>query len=294
MARPLRLVLPNSLYHVIARGNERKAVFRDDDDRRRYLGRLAHYRERDGFLVLAYCLMGNHIHLAIETGEVGLPKTMAGLQSSYTQAFNRKHRRVGHLFQGRYKAMLVDKDAYGQALIRYIHRNPVEAGIVRRDSDYEWSSAKAWLRGGGPEWLDVKAGMRLFGPTPRRAMAVYQTFRSDARGASYDTLPSVGQQVRGGDEFADVVRRHAGNGQPPRWKHVSIESVARDVAEEAGVKISDLKSPGRGRQESRARALVAARAQELGGISISRTARYFERDDSSLLRAVERLKGEGK
>ena len=100
MARPLRLECPGGLYHVIARGNERKAVFRDDSDRNDYLSRLAHYAEKFGFRLLAYCLMDNHVHLAIETGKAPLSRIMAGLQSSYTQQFNRRHGRVGHLFQG--------------------------------------------------------------------------------------------------------------------------------------------------------------------------------------------------
>ncbi|MGH2398128.1 MAG: transposase, partial [bacterium] len=104
MVRPLRLEAPGAVYHVVARGNERKAVSRDDRDRERYLGRLAHYRERFGFLLYAYCLMDNHVHLALQRGPVALSRIMLAVQSSYTQWFNRRHERVGHLFQGRYKA----------------------------------------------------------------------------------------------------------------------------------------------------------------------------------------------
>jgi REP element-mobilizing transposase RayT len=134
MARPLRIEFPGALYHVIVRGNERKAVFRDDSDRECYLRRLAHYREKLDFRLLAYCLMNNHIHLAIESGEKPLSRIMAGLQSSYTQYFNRRHRRAGHLFQGRYKAFLVEKDPYALALLRYLHENPVDCcGCLGRD-----------------------------------------------------------------------------------------------------------------------------------------------------------------
>src|SRR5216683_2663529 len=100
MARPPRLEFPGGVYHVVVRGNERAAVFRDDEDREKYLARLGHYREKFGFRLLAFCLMGNHIHLAIRTGEFPLSRVMAGLQSSYTQWFNRRHKRAGHLFQG--------------------------------------------------------------------------------------------------------------------------------------------------------------------------------------------------
>src|SRR5712692_3372356 len=112
MARPPRLEFAGAVYHVVVRGNERRAIFRDDGDRERYLSRPAHYREKFGFRLLAFCLMDNHVHLAIGTGEKPLSRIMAGLQSSYTQSFNRRHRRVGHLFQGRYKAFLVEEDRY--------------------------------------------------------------------------------------------------------------------------------------------------------------------------------------
>ncbi len=125
MARPLRVELEGGLYHVIVRGNERRNVFRDDADRRRYLARLVFYVEKLSFRLVAYCLMDNHVHLAIERGKVPLSRIMAGLQSSYTQYFNRRHGRSGHLFQGRYKAFLVEKDRYALALVRYIHENPV-------------------------------------------------------------------------------------------------------------------------------------------------------------------------
>jgi len=143
------------MYHVIVRGNERKAVFRDDADREDYLRRLARYREKFGFRLLAYCLMNNHVHLAIEAGNDPLSRIMAGLQSSYTQYFNRRHGRVGHLFQGRYKAFLIEKDRYALALLRYPHENPVKARMVVKPEQYVWSSDRHYRRGRGPEWLDL-------------------------------------------------------------------------------------------------------------------------------------------
>ena len=107
MSRPLRVEYSGALHHVTARGNERRAVFRDDVDRETYLGLLRRYRDRFGFRVHAYCLMTNHVHLAVETLAIPLSRVMLALHGSYSQAFNRRHRRVGHLFQGRYKAFLV-------------------------------------------------------------------------------------------------------------------------------------------------------------------------------------------
>ena len=136
MARPPRLEFSGAVYHVVVRGNERRAIFRDDEDREQYLERLAHYREKFGFRLLAFCLMSNHVHRAIRAGHFPLSRIMAGLQSSYTQWFNRRHGRVGHLFQGRYKAFLVQEERYLLGLVRYIHENPVRAKVVERPRDY--------------------------------------------------------------------------------------------------------------------------------------------------------------
>jgi REP element-mobilizing transposase RayT len=137
MGRPLRIELEDGLYHVIVRGNDRRSVFRDDADRQRYLGRLAFYAEKYSFRAVAYCLMDNHVHLAIERGDVPLAKIMAGLQSSYTQYFNRRHGRSGHLFQGRYKAFLVEKGPVRVGPASLHSREPGEGtgrGHLRRGS----------------------------------------------------------------------------------------------------------------------------------------------------------------
>jgi putative transposase len=121
VARALRLEFSGALYHVTARGNERRALYRDDADRRDYLDLLARCRQKFRFQLLAYCLMTNHVHLAIRTGEDPLSRIMARLHSIYAERFNRRHERVGHLFQGRYKASLVRDERYLHALLRYVH-----------------------------------------------------------------------------------------------------------------------------------------------------------------------------
>src|SRR5215813_9519791 len=147
MARPPRLEFVGAVYHVVVRGNERRAIFRDDADRERYLERLAHYRGKFGFQLLAFCLMSNHVHLALRASRFPLSRFMAGLQSSYTQWFNRKYTRAGHLFQGRYNAFLVQEDPYLLCLVRYIHENPKGARLVERAQDYIWSSDRYYRRG---------------------------------------------------------------------------------------------------------------------------------------------------
>jgi putative transposase len=170
MARPLRITFPGALYHVTARGNERKAIYRDDTDRSRFLVRLAAVSARQRLRIHAYALMRNHYHLLVETREGNLARAMAQLNGAYTQEFNRRHRRSGHLLQGRYKAILVDKDSYLLEVSRYIHLNPVRVGEVRSAAEYRWSSAAAYVgQVRAPEFLTVEEVLGGFGR--RRAVA---------------------------------------------------------------------------------------------------------------------------
>jgi putative transposase len=155
MSRPLRIEFPGAIYHVTSRGDRREAIYRDDADRLAYLDVLAQALERFDAEVLAYCLMGNHYHLVLHTRAANLSRLMRHLNGVYTQRFNRRHGLVGHLLQGRFKAILVDRDAYLLALCRYVERNPVAAHLVVRASDWPWSSARAHLlQTPAPEWLD--------------------------------------------------------------------------------------------------------------------------------------------
>jgi putative transposase len=181
MARPLRLEFPGALYHVTCRGDRREPIYRDDDDRRMHLNVLAQAMDRFDAKVLAYCLMGNHFHLVLQTRQANLSRLMRHLNGVYTQSFNRRHGLVGHLFKGRFKAILVDRDAYLLALCRYVERNPVAARLVRAVDDWPWSSYAANV-GTAPaaDWLDVDGLYRMMlkreprGPADRhRAAARY-------------------------------------------------------------------------------------------------------------------------
>ncbi|MFQ5804753.1 MAG: transposase [Candidatus Methylomirabilales bacterium] len=150
MARPLRIEYPGAVCHVIVRGNNRQAIFRDDADRGFYLDKLRHYCAAKGVHLLCYCLLSNHVHLLVENLEGNLSKMMQAFQTSYTRYFNGRHGRTGHVFEQRYKALVVDRDTYLLQVSRYIHLNPVGAKAVRRPQDYRWSSYRAYLgdRGG--------------------------------------------------------------------------------------------------------------------------------------------------
>ena len=138
MARPLRIQFPGALYHVTSRGDRQEIIYEDDDDRKTFLSILGEVVKRWNWLCYVYCLMSNHYHLLIETPDGNLGKGMRQLNGVYTQRSNRRHERVGHLFQGRYKAILVDGDAYLLELSRYVVLNPVRAGIVEAPEEWHW------------------------------------------------------------------------------------------------------------------------------------------------------------
>ncbi len=285
MTRPPRIEFPGALYHVIVRGNERKAVFHDDADRELYLGRLAHYRERYEFRLIAYCLMTNHVHLALETGDVPLSRVIHGLQSSYTQRFNWRHRRSGHLFQGRYKAFLVDAERYFFALLRYIHRNPLEARLAERVEDYGWSSDRFYRRGRAPEWFDLDRGYFLMG-TPRHGAArKYRELMGDEGPERYDAIESLAQTFKGDKAFADAVLQKVEVPELIR-RSLRVDQVARAVAEHLGLDLSSLRTPRRTAAASRARAMTAYLGKLCGRIPYARTASFFNRDGSSIAKDV--------
>ena len=136
MARRPRVFAPGLLYHVIVRGNQRRKTFRTDMDYKAYLDRLEKYRAQCQVRIYAYCLMPNHVHLLVETGNTPLARFMQGVQQSYTQYFNLRYRKVGHLFQGRYKAIICERDKYLLALVRYIHLNGVRAKLAGGPEQY--------------------------------------------------------------------------------------------------------------------------------------------------------------
>ena len=174
MARPLRIEYAGAVYHVMARGHQGLAIFRDDHDRRRFLETLGETCEKTGWHIHAYVLLGNHYHLLLETPEGNLVPGMKWLQGTYTQRFNGRHKVFGHLFQGRYKAVIIDGGApgYFEVVGTYIHLNPARAGLIRPGREplrrYRWSSYPEYLRrvGQSPEWLCRERVLAALGLKP--------------------------------------------------------------------------------------------------------------------------------
>ena len=177
MARPLRIEFPGALYHLTARGNARREIFLEDGDRWMFLSILADLVKRGNWICHGFCLMDNHYHLLIETPDGNLSEGMRQLNGIYTQKFNRNHAKVGHVFQGRFKSIVVDKDAYLLELCRYIVLNPVRAGMVEHPKDYLWSSYRATAGlTKKPDFLTSDWILAQFGDDRKRAKKEYRKF----------------------------------------------------------------------------------------------------------------------
>ncbi|WHZ16953.1 MAG: hypothetical protein OJF52_003804 [Nitrospira sp.] len=202
MARPLRLEFSGALYHVTARGNARQDIFLDDEDRQRFLEGLARVVSRFHLLVHAYCLMENHFHLVVETPEANLSKAMRQLNGVYTQAFNRRHGRVGHVLQGRFKAIVVDRDSYLLELCRYVVLNPVRARTIHKPDAYLWSSYQATAGlAPTPPYLTVDWLLSQFGRQRAAAQRKYRVFVAEGIGQGSPWDQVRGQVLLGSERF---------------------------------------------------------------------------------------------
>ena len=208
MSRPLRLEFAGALYHVTSRGDRRDDIYECDEDRKDFLSLLGNVCESFNWVCHAYCLMDNHYHLLIETPDANLSKGMRQLNGVYTQKFNRRHERVGHVFQGRYKAIHVERESYLLELARYIVLNSVRAGMVRQVRHWPWSSYRITI---GQEqtqsWLNTEWLLAAFAKRKATAIKRYKQFVSEGKG-----LPSPWGKLRnqvflGNDLFVENMQR---------------------------------------------------------------------------------------
>ncbi|HYK03157.1 MAG TPA: transposase [Thermoanaerobaculia bacterium] len=249
MARPLRLDLPGALHHVTSRGNERRRIFRSNRDREAFLQLLADAVKRFRWSVTAWVLMTNHYHLVIQTPEPNLSRGMQWLNGTYADWFNRRHKRSGHLFQGRFKSFLIDKETYSAEVLRYVVLNPVRAKMVARPEEYRWSSyrATAGLEA-APFWLDVAAVYVHFDLDPAAAQARYTEYvlaRVDSRERLWDQ--AINGIYLGGEKWTKEMRiivesRPRSTDHPLEQRAVGRPSVQKVVAAvaEAGAQATEL------------------------------------------------------
>lgn len=241
MSRALRIEYQGAVYHVLSRGNEKATVFLSDDDRTAFIRTLAKASSRYNLVCHAYCLMENHYHLLVETPDGNLSRGMHYLNGVYTQKFNGMHKRVGHLFQGRYKAILIEKDAYLLQLTRYIVMNPVRAGLVEDPALWRWSSYRATANlEPSPEFLCTDWILRQFKDGVRPAHAGYSEFV-----VSEQTNPLAelgGGVVLGSEAFIERFREQL-------WEKDDEKEIIREQRFADRPALSDLFSLGMSRQE---------------------------------------------
>lgn len=209
MSRPLRIEYSDALYHVTARGDRREDIFEDEQDRRIFLSLLEQVVSQFNWACYAWCLMDNHYHLLIQTPDSNLSKGMRQLNGVYTQASNRRHRRVGHLFQGRFKAILVDSDSYLLELSRYVVLNPVRAGMVKKPADWMWSSYResVGLEPAVP-WLAVDRLLVRFAERRSLAQQRYAQFVVEGIKAASPWSNLKGQVYLGNEQFVQRMQAH--------------------------------------------------------------------------------------
>ncbi len=209
MARPLRIEYPGAFYHITSRGNERKNIFKSARDREKFLSYLASSIERYGAEIHVYCLMTNHYHLLLETPLGNLSQIMRHINGAYTAYFNTRRQRDGHLFQGRCKAIVVDADEYAGELSRYIHLNPVRAGMVERPEEYRWSSYQYYIDlRKKPQWLKTDFILDYFGKKVSTAQKRYREFVSAFVNKKYGSPleETVASTILGGIDFVDKIK----------------------------------------------------------------------------------------
>jgi len=290
MARRPRIFAPGLLYHVMARGNQRQKTFRCGDDYQAYLKLLEHYRVKFAVRIYAYCLMPNHVHLLVESGSFPLSKLMQGLQQSYTQYFNRSYRKTGHLFQGRYRAIICDKDKYLLALVRYIHLNPVRAGLTKRAEDYVYSGHGSYLTEKGARIIDGRPILAMLGS--RRAYGKFvMDGLSEAHNEAYYRVED--QRFLGEEGFGEELTREIAKEEQPKRKQ-SIELDVKKIAKSLKTTVESLRGKDRRWEISAKRARSVALLVHEQGHRAGEVAKYFGRDQANismmLLRDARRQK----
>lgn len=296
MARPLRIEFEGAVYHVTARGNERRKIFFTKRDYERFKEYITDAKEKYHFLLHGYVLMTNHYHLLIETPQKNLSKIMHHINSSYTTYTNVKRKRSGHLFQGRFKSIVVDKDSYLLELSRYLHLNPVRAKVVEKPEDYPFSSYAAYISTHGEELVTRSTILEMFNPKESEARKRYRAFVENALGEEAESpMKKVyGGMILGGESFIKDILRKIEEGELEK-EAVSyrkalrapfgVEEILSEVCKHYGISKEEVTSAGQGEVRKMCvylmKKLTVATTREigdqLGNMSYAATAKMYQR-----------------
>ena len=289
MARKPRIEYPGAFFHIIARGNNRQDIFHDAEDRENYLKRLSSFLSEGKFTLYCFCLMTNHVHLLAEMGEHPLSQVIQRLHTWYTRYYNQKYNQVGHLFQGRYKAMLCDKGAYLLELVRYIHLNPVRSGITSNPKEYPWSSHRAYLGEERHPGLNTDVVLSQFANNLPRARQLYERFVMGklGEGRREDLYKLTDQRILGGNAFIAQVMgttESKPTQRPSRRLSFDLPTLQRVIETELNMDqntMLELK-----RSAVLARRILCYVAREIGGFRSKEVAAYLGKDMATVTQGV--------
>ena len=323
MPRQARLDVPGALHHIMVRGINKSAIFRDDQDRSGFLDRLGENIVETQSSVYAWALMETHIHILVRSGRSGISTLMQKLLSWYAQYYNRRHRRTGHLFENRYKSILCDEETYLLALVRYIHLNPVRAKVVKTMNEldgYPWSGHRMIIAKDENPWMDCAHVLGQFAGTKRKAIREYRRFVQEGLGDGRNPMLTGGGLIRsqggwsqvlalrrkgerelsderilGSEDFVDRVLQEAEERQlrqmKLQWKGKGIEDIIQEECRKRKVSEEELRKGSRRSRVSEARSAIAYRSKEELVISGAEIARYLGVNTSSITRTLARMDG---
>lgn len=285
MPRKLRLHVPGGVYHVMTRGNDKQKIFYSSQDYWKLSLLIKNGLERFQHKILAFCYMENHIHLVIQVEDTPLSTIMHNLNFRYTQYINNKLERVGHLFQGRFKSILVDSEAYLDELIRYVHLNPVRANIVSLPEEYSWSSYRDYLGYGKCTWVDTSQVLDHF--NLNRDIAV-ESLKNHTLAGLQDSQKEFEKSLKGeflGDE--KFIRRLGFEVRAPGLTIVDIPKIIDAFGEQLQLSQADLRSSSKERHITRGRAILAYIVSRIEGARLSELAEVLGRNVSTLSRQLK-------
>jgi putative transposase len=321
MPRQARLDAPGALHHIIVRGINKAPIFKDDQDKNRFLERLAENVTQGQCKVYAWVLMTNHIHVLFKSGKDGISSVMRRQLTWYAQYFNRRHKRTGHLFENRYKSIICEEETYLLALVRYIHLNPIRAKIIQTMEEldrYPWTGHRAIIGRAGYPWMDIETVLSEFAERRKKAILEYRRFvregiaegrnpsltgggliRSHGGWSQVQAMQRRGQKeeyddrILGSGSFVNAIFKEVEDRQLRQMKHKrdgkTIQKIIDEECEDRQVNQQELKAGGKRSDVSAARASIAYRCREELGESAAEIARYLGVSTSCIVRAIERV-----
>ena len=321
MPRQARLDAPGALHHIMVRGNDRAKIFRDNEDKAKFLARLGKIVEETRCAVYAWVLMDNHIHLLFRSGEKGISAVMRKVLTWYAIYFNRRHRRTGHLFENRYKSILCEEDRYLLALIQYIHLNPVRAGMVTTIIEldrYPWCGHSAVMGKRECVWMDTDYVLFQFNDTKRRARTAYRKFVEEgfrmgknpeltggglvrSKGGWSKVLSArrrgqreeYDERILGSGDFVNAILKDA---EEKQLRQIKLKRAGRTIAniiteecKKRKISASEIQAGIRRQKVSETRAAIAFLGREELGLSAAEMARHLGVNTSSIVRTLDRV-----